>query len=290
MGSESLRRCHNCHLAYAPRYADPAEVYVEGYHSGDCGSFGNDSTHPEWRPVLDYIGERRIDFLEQVVQPPGSIVDVGCGTGETLAAAKRRGWDTAGVDLVPSAVKVATEELGLDVRESTLEESGLPTRSFDVVATHHVLEHQHDAAAFLTSIAQGTSRAAISSLRCRTGAASTAGATPAPGRACGRLEHIGHYSPRTLARLMRQVGFTPVLTRTPFFPMPGASVGQILRDFGLTDLAPILAKRPFAVPIIQRGETLRGPNSAMRRVYHGIAALESLLRGGVVLMMVARVP
>ena len=45
---------------------------------------------------------------------------------------------------------MAIADYGIDVRQSLLEDSGLPERSFDVVSATHVLEHMHEGGEFLT--------------------------------------------------------------------------------------------------------------------------------------------
>ncbi len=290
LGPETLRRCRDCRLTFAPLYVDPSEIYVEGYHSGGCGEFGVDISHPAWKDLLDYVGERRLDVLEKRVKPPGRFLDVGCGIGNTLVAARRRGWETTGVELVPSAVQIAVDEYGLNVKNSTLEESGLPKRSFDVVAANHVLEHQPDGAAFLASIGEWVRPGGHlfievpnwNSCDRRWNHEAWIGLRP--------LEHLAHYSPRTLARTMRRLGFTPKLVRTPFYRTASQSLGQILHDHGLDRLQPYLARSILTVPLMQRDQSLRGPNAFLGHILKTVDVIESKARSGVVVVMVAQVP
>ncbi|HEY1832671.1 MAG TPA: class I SAM-dependent methyltransferase [Acidimicrobiales bacterium] len=287
VGAHQLRRCQDCGLVYAPRYLDPAKLYVEGYHSGGCGDFGVDVSLPAWQDFLDFVGERRLDMLDAMARPPGRLLDVGCGTGNTLHAAALRGWDTVGVELVPSAVEAAVERFGLDVRNCTLEESGLEEESFDVVATCHVLEHMADANGFLSSIARWIKPGGLlfvevpnwNSMDRRAHADAWYGFRP--------LEHVGHYTPRTLARTLRRVGLRPVALRTPFYRRDDQTVGQILTDLGLSRLHPTLIRRPFSVPLPQGDVILRGPNALMRQAFNAVGWAESAARTGVVIVMMA---
>jgi SAM-dependent methyltransferase len=289
IGSKELKKCRDCHLPYAPAYVDPSEIYVEGYHSGGCGRFGNDTTHPAWKEFLDYVGDRRMAFIQRIVTTPGRFVDVGCGAGHTVESAQRRGWDACGVELVPSAVQIA-QDLGLHVMLSTLEESDLPQHSFDVVAASHVLEHQRDGVEFLSSISRWLKPGGYlflevpnwSSFDRRGNADRWQGLRP--------LEHLAHYSPRTLGSLMRRLGYQPVLTETPFYTMPGTSLGQMLNDYGLTRLVPLLSKRALTVPIQQHDEAMLGPNAFLQTALKGVGRLQSISKGGVVLNMMVRVP
>jgi SAM-dependent methyltransferase len=74
---------------------------------------------------------------------PGRLLDVGCGHGLLLDEARRRGYDTVGLELSRSAARHAREALGLDVRELPLEEFD-DAEGFDVVVLADVLEHLDD--------------------------------------------------------------------------------------------------------------------------------------------------
>jgi SAM-dependent methyltransferase len=74
----------------------------------------------------------------------GRVLDIGCGTGEFLAAMRRLGWDTHGVEPNEGAAAYAREKLGLDVRADDLQNLDLPDCSFDLVTLWTVLEHLHD--------------------------------------------------------------------------------------------------------------------------------------------------
>src|SRR5690606_4572283 len=103
-------------------YADPDAVYVDGYLSGGT-DYGLDIFDPVFQEFLDFAADRRLDRIE-AVRSPGRLVDVGCGSGEVLRAARRRGWEVAGAEPVEESARIARER-GLDVRTAVLESSGL---------------------------------------------------------------------------------------------------------------------------------------------------------------------
>lgn len=290
IGSEKLKKCKDCHLVYAPAYVDPDEIYVEGYHSGGMGNFGVDISHPEWAEFLEFVGERRMDMLEEVVTTPGRILDVGCGPGHTLASAKKRGWDAVGVELVPSAVKFANDEFGLEVHCSLLEDSGLPERSFDVVSATHVLEHQEDGAGFLTSVARWVKPGGHLFIEVPNWHSVDRLGNRDQWYGLRPLEHLGHYTPRTLAKTMERIGFTPVAVRTPFYQFHRQTLGQALHDFGLDPLTPYLLRDRLTVPGTQRDQEVRLPNALLRRVMKRMERLAGSAKAGVVIVMTARVP
>jgi SAM-dependent methyltransferase len=102
--------------------------YSEG--SDPDGDHVRDPKEPEW--VLDWLGR-----LE-----PGTFVDYGCGRGELLVEASRRGWDVVGVELVEEVARAAASRTGLAV--VTVEEVSKKTAAADVLHVGDVLEHLTD--------------------------------------------------------------------------------------------------------------------------------------------------
>src|SRR3546814_16759808 len=80
-----------------------------------------------------------MERAERVAGKGGSILDVGCGTGDVLVAAAERGWRAVGVEPVPESADIAVER-GLDVHCALLQESGLPEARFDLVTAYHAVE------------------------------------------------------------------------------------------------------------------------------------------------------
>jgi 2-polyprenyl-3-methyl-5-hydroxy-6-metoxy-1,4-benzoquinol methylase len=75
----------------------------------------------------------------------GELLDIGCGTGSFLAAARDAGYGVTGIELDRNAARFAKEKLGLP-RVLPLTMDGFvrehPDAKFDVVAFFEVLEHQ----------------------------------------------------------------------------------------------------------------------------------------------------
>lgn len=69
---------------------------------------------------------------------PGSILEIGCGTGHMLAAAKARGRIVAGTELSPHHREYVKRQWGIEATES------LPAGSFDNVVSCNVFEHIAD--------------------------------------------------------------------------------------------------------------------------------------------------
>jgi 2-polyprenyl-3-methyl-5-hydroxy-6-metoxy-1,4-benzoquinol methylase len=84
-------------------------------------------------------------------RPGQTLLDLGCGNGDFLLAAREAGWTVRGIDPDPQAVELARQR-GLDARVSSLDAlAELPER-FDAITLSHVLEHLHDPAQTLADI------------------------------------------------------------------------------------------------------------------------------------------
>src|SRR5439155_10222074 len=153
LGAGAHRRCLDCATTYTAHYADPGDVFVDGYFT-DASDFGVDVRHPRFQAYLAEVARRRAARLERATSGPGTLLYVGCGTGEFGAVAARRGWRVQGVELMPEAAEQARAVHGLDVQVASLEDADLPERAYDAVSALHVLEHLPDVAGFLREMAR----------------------------------------------------------------------------------------------------------------------------------------
>jgi SAM-dependent methyltransferase len=94
----------------------------------------------------------RLDFISRF-KSGGRLLEVGCGGGELLALARRRGFQVAGVEPNLEAA-LATEALGIEVERSSIEESRLPEKSVEVVFHVDLLSHFPDPVRALRKMAR----------------------------------------------------------------------------------------------------------------------------------------
>src|SRR3990170_8063712 len=91
----------------------------------DLIRINEETVHPFFNAALEdeesyrrYFA-RKLDDLQRY-RPSGRLLDVGCGAGFFLDAARARGYQVAGVDLSPVPTAYARERLGLDVTLNSL--------------------------------------------------------------------------------------------------------------------------------------------------------------------------
>lgn len=102
--------------------------------------------------------ERTVEELEEVVEPPGPVADLGCGPGSHALALARRGYEVVGIDGSPRMVEVARSHAaheGIDLTFGVHDVSmPLPftDASLGGVLAILVLQHLPDPAAFVVEI------------------------------------------------------------------------------------------------------------------------------------------
>jgi SAM-dependent methyltransferase len=125
-------RCEQCGYVFdSPR---PTLRAIVAFYS----QFGKyDSWLKEEEPrSLHY--RRRLKILRRH-RSSGSLLDVGTGTGQFLSFA-RESFTVIGTEVSESAVRIAKNKYGLDVKQGQVEDIHFDTR-FDVITLFHVLEH-----------------------------------------------------------------------------------------------------------------------------------------------------
>jgi 2-polyprenyl-3-methyl-5-hydroxy-6-metoxy-1,4-benzoquinol methylase len=166
-----------------------------------------------------------------MVQPPVQLLDVGCGTGHFLELASRiEGWEVTGVELSDYAAKEATQRVGCPVHVGTLDAAAFPSETFDVVTLWYVLEHVAHPKALLVEVHRvlqpnGIVLVAVPNLHYLRIKRSLLGLVSKAEGMFHLDEHLFHYTPKTLARLLEATGFELTMQRVaePFFFNRGLS-------------------------------------------------------------------
>jgi SAM-dependent methyltransferase len=135
--SYTLVRCGACATLYTHDVVD--DVYDDYY----------DASNLEVPAFL----ARRLDEIVAGLGSGGRLLDVGFGAGTFLEAARRAGWETAGIEVSLPAVEQA-RKLGFDVVHGRLEDAAYPDASFDVVVATEIFEHISDVPPLLREIAR----------------------------------------------------------------------------------------------------------------------------------------
>lgn len=69
------------------------------------------------------------------------VLDVGSNVGIFVKISKENGWNSVGIDTYKKAVEIGKNEYGIDLKSTSINNSGFKSNEFDVVVLSHVLEH-----------------------------------------------------------------------------------------------------------------------------------------------------
>jgi 2-polyprenyl-3-methyl-5-hydroxy-6-metoxy-1,4-benzoquinol methylase len=134
----------------SPRLREPEAVYWGDYEKYVTEARLIFSAQAQHHRDPNYLEEIRL--IESQFPERGRLLDVGCNMGMLLRLVRWRGWDAVGVEPSPALHRIATEQLGLPMRNCFLEELSADAESgFDVVALSDVFEHVTEPRTFLAT-------------------------------------------------------------------------------------------------------------------------------------------
>jgi 2-polyprenyl-3-methyl-5-hydroxy-6-metoxy-1,4-benzoquinol methylase len=207
LGRNRVVTCRGCGLYYVNPVPerDALHARVEG---------SDFYTEDQLRKV-DFFrarAERLFERLEGMV-PRGRVLDVGCAIGTELVVARERGWEGVGIELSQASVRIA-RGYGLDVRDTPLEESGLPDGHFQLVTLNHVLEHIASPGPFLAEVRRVLSPEGLLFVAVPNVHAWQFFLRGERYAWTFQDDHFLHFSIRTLPRLLARHGFQTLEIRT----------------------------------------------------------------------------
>jgi SAM-dependent methyltransferase len=132
---------------------------------------------------------------------PVRLLDIGCGTGYFLQAAKERGWIVSGIEKEAKARERAAARTGLTVKdENGLQE--MENASFDAVTLWHVLEHLENLNGTIGKIREIITPEGIVVLALPNCRSYDAGFYKERWAAYDIPRHLWHFSPGSIERLL----------------------------------------------------------------------------------------
>ncbi len=157
-GKFGMNQCDDCHALFlSPRPTDkqlaayyPKENYY-AYQTSGGGFFGTLRNYLITRYYKPTFLSAMISTIVHNVpalptkQSGGRVLDVGCGTGETLCMLKTLGFDVYGMDIDQKVVSIAKKRGVTYVRVGAYEDiAKYDNGFFDVIRLYRVIEHLDD--------------------------------------------------------------------------------------------------------------------------------------------------
>lgn len=149
-----IEECDSCGHRFAAIAAGPAhtkEVYGDSYFNASGDGYA------DYRGERDLLVDhgRRYGKLLVKYTSPGTVLDVGAAAGFILKGLTQMGWRGTGVEPNSAMSAYARSEMGMDVRNATLEDLDVDDR-FDLVTMIQVVPHFYDLRRALEVAARAT--------------------------------------------------------------------------------------------------------------------------------------
>lgn len=166
-GKFFLKKCAECSLAFLD--PQPSQSKIKKYYPSKVYYAYNRSSKKGFFEMLreylvnhyyspDLLSRLITTFIKDVPAMPsyvkkGKILDVGCGTGDTLILLKKLGWDIYGIDMDKNAISIGKKRGLKNLKLGTFKDlDKYPDNFFDAIRLYHVIEHLDDPALCLRLI------------------------------------------------------------------------------------------------------------------------------------------
>lgn len=146
----SIFNCGLCKSLYV--YPSPSSLELEHFYKKTEGEQLSTVCWTDTPDSHKHVWEIWKQALEQIENccDRGSLLDIGCGTGQFLAFAKKLGWsDLTGIELVPEVADKARQLSGAVIHNCDLLSAYLPAQSFSGIILWDIVEHLNNIQAVL---------------------------------------------------------------------------------------------------------------------------------------------
>ena len=136
----NLKQCKDCGVIFESHI--PTNEELEKHYSA--------YSYSSRKPVSQATQKSFSDLLDKFepYRQTNNLLDVGCGQGDFLIAAKARGWDVYGSEYSPAAVKLC-EDSGITMHQGEFLQHTFDGLSVDILTSFEVLEHTNTPHALL---------------------------------------------------------------------------------------------------------------------------------------------
>jgi 2-polyprenyl-3-methyl-5-hydroxy-6-metoxy-1,4-benzoquinol methylase len=144
-GSLEVNRCLSCGFVYLASWERSLKQFGELYDY-----YGRLTAEDLQRRYSLENRARQQELLRKLARYASGrrLLDVGCGDGQLLRTAQSEGWDTFGIELSETAVRLCRER-GLPASQTDFFDPSLDRQRFDAIVMSELIEHVPAPARFL---------------------------------------------------------------------------------------------------------------------------------------------
>ena len=239
-GSFTVKRCDNCSCVFLDPQPDQKEL-KKYYPSRRYYSYSKKENVKGFFEILrEYLVKNYYSptflskivtvFIKNVPAMPsnlrnGKILDLGCGTGDTLILLKKLGWDSYGIDMDKQAISIGINRGLKNLKLGTYKDiATYPDNYFDAVRLYHVIEHLDDPALCLSLIRKKLKKNGELILGTPNMQSFTSIIFKSRWYNLDSPRHLSIFSPRTLGKLAEKEGY---LVKSIEFCSAGGLAGSL---------------------------------------------------------------
>lgn len=225
-----LRRCRKCATIYTP--------YLPWYSS----EFFYEKYYPEQSLSPPAFVQTRLEEITagfSRYRKENRLLDIGCGAGGLLLAARKNGWDAQGLDVAEQATEYV-RKLGFEVFHGELQQAEFPAQHFDVITAAEILEHLSEPRLLVQEVARLLRPGGLFWTTTPHARGLSARVLGLKWRCVWPPEHLQIFSVAGMRALLRDVGFKQIRFQTT-----GGNPIEILHAMGAKKDAPKASDQRF---------------------------------------------
>lgn len=204
-----LLKCEECSFVFIPLFYRKSIPY-ENYRDEEVLS--------EVRKGNNWLKYKRhslrISLLKKQ-KKKGKLLDVGCGWGHFLYTAKKKGFDSLGIELSELMHSYATNDLNLNVLRQDFFKADVQENSFDIITMWDVLEHIENPKEALEKVNSLLKDDGIFVFQVPQ-IDSIVAKKQKENWSMISIEHINYFSKATVETFLRNNGFEPIKIKSSF--------------------------------------------------------------------------
>ncbi len=204
---DEYNRCAKCYSLYVNYFPQDREINQRIEHWGN-----NFARNLEQLPISE-TSLARATLLRQYAPEKSKLIDVGCGNGDFLKAAREAQFELSAMDKSRAIVKYIRSQ-GITSHESL---SNIKPYSFDIVTCFDVIEHTLDPNALLVEIKRILKKNGLLMLTTPNICGISAVLLKKRWWVLGPQDHLVLFNPHSIKQLIEKVGFTTIDVQTDTF-------------------------------------------------------------------------
>lgn len=204
----SLVRCPNCDLIFQKNPHLINYLQSETKYNEENLAF-----RKAIRPELFRVARQRLRWISQFSKSK-RLLEIGGATGEFCSVAAESGWNVELLELSDTFINEAKDQFGLNPRSELIENTTLNYSSFDWVVLFHVFEHLPDPIMALKKIRELLVDNGCLAIIIPNVESFSDNIWFNRNSSLNMEDHLYHYSPKTIVKILDLAGFEILATRT----------------------------------------------------------------------------